>query len=86
MGWEKEKQKNPTGPWGRARGLLVFISFYCCRLLPRGTCCAVRVAGAAKAGQVLPCSQVLKVECLQVTTEFVPALHIRNATQVVVLS
>lgn len=31
-------------------------------------------------------SQVLKAVRLQVTIEFVPALHIRNATQVCVLS
>lgn len=44
-------------------------------------------AGAAEAALVLPfCSLIYEAARLQVTFEFVPALHMRNAMQMGVLS
>lgn len=74
--------------WGRNKRLLGFGCFSCHSLLLCGTYTVQgRCAGAAKAAQLLHfCSLICKITCLRVTLEFVPALHMRNAMQMGVLS
>lgn len=74
---------------GDEQDAFVFSYFSCCPFLPCGTCmlCSEGVQMLQKQYKVmLVYSQVLKAVHLQVTIEFAPALHIRNATQVCVLS
>lgn len=81
-------KRDKFGTWGRNKRSLGFGCFSCHSPLPHGTYTVQgRCAGAAKAAQVLPfCSLICKVTRLQVTLEFVPALHMRNAMEMGVLS